>query len=104
MTTVHEITEEPTMETQVTQMKTWETFLVYLFLCVLTITSIVTLMFYFSKVYIAGHTRGERIAFGFGIGFLISLALAAIGTWRAIREPTKKVDEDDEEEVEDEEE
>jgi len=92
------------METQTIQLKTWETFLVYLFLCVLTITSIVTLIFYFSKVYLLEHTRGERIAIGFGIGFLISLALAAIGTWRAIREPSKKEDEDDEEEVDDEEE
>jgi hypothetical protein len=100
---VHEIPEEPTMETQVTQMKTWETFLVYLFLCVLTITSIVTLVFYFSKMWMTGHTRGERIAMGFGIGLVISLALAAIGTWRAIREPTPEEDEDDEE-IDDEEE
>jgi hypothetical protein len=104
VTVVHEISEEPTMETQTTQMKTWETFLVYLFLCVLTITSIVTLIFYFSKLYTVGHSRGERMAVGFGIGFVVALALAAIGTWRAIREPTKQEDEDDEEEVEDEEE
>jgi len=91
------------METQTTQLKTWETFLVYLFLCVLTITSIVVLVFYFSKLWMAGHTRGERIAMGFGIGFVIALALAAIGTWRAIREPTPEEGEDDEE-VEDEEE
>jgi len=92
------------METQTTQLKTWETFLVYLFLCMLTITSIVVLLFYFSKLYVVGHTRGERIAVGFGIGFLVAVALAAIGTWRAIREPTKKEDAEDEEEVEDEEE
>jgi|GEM_PF-5077946 len=91
------------METQVTQLKTWETFLVYLFLCVVTITSIVVLVFYFSKLYTVGYTRGERFGMGFGIGFVIALALAAIGTWRAIREPSPE-EAEDEEEVEDEEE
>ena len=90
------------METQTTQLKTWETFLIYLFLCVMTVTSVVILMFYFSKVF-PSFTKTQRFETGFEIGFVVALVLALIGTWRAIRTPSPE-EEEDEEEVEDEEE
>jgi len=90
------------METETRELKVWETFLIYLFLAVLTLSSLVVLVFYFSDFYKVGHSRNDRMTMGFVIGFLIALVIAAILTWRASRKPSE--DKDDDEEVEDEEE
>jgi hypothetical protein len=94
------------METETKQLSPVMTFAMYMLLLVLSLTSIVVLIVYFSGLYKADYTRGERMMIGFGIGLLISVVLAGLGTWRATREPTEEDEEgaEDEEEVEDEEE
>jgi uncharacterized membrane protein len=92
------------METETKELKVWETFLIYLFLAMLTVTSVVVLVFYFSDFYKVGHSRNDRLTMGFVIGVLISLVLAAIGTWLASRKPHDKDEEGADDEVEGEEE
>ena len=90
------------METETRELKVWETFLIFMFLAVLTVSSVVVLLFYFSDLYKVGQSRNDRMTMGFVIGVLISLVIAAILTWRAQRKPGEE--KDDDEEVEDEEE
>jgi len=99
--------EDRTMETETKQLSPVMTFTMYMVLMLLTVSSIVVLIVYFSGIYKADYTRGERMMLGFGIGILVSVVLSAIATWRATREPKEEDDEEgaeDEEEVEDEEE
>jgi len=88
------------METETRELKVWETYLVYMFLTLLTVTSIVLLIFYFSGVYKVGHSRNDRFTLGFIVAVVICLILSAIATWRAHAKPK----DEDEEEAEDEEE
>lgn len=92
------------METETRELKVWETFLVYLFLALLTVSSIVVLVVYFTKATWLGDSRNDRITMGFLIGVLICLVIAAVATWRAHSKPSEEDEDEEDEEVADEEE
>jgi uncharacterized membrane protein (DUF485 family) len=95
------------METETKDIKAWEIFLVYMFLTMLLVSSIVVLVVYFIPSLKVTESRNDRLTLGFEAGFVVCLALSAILTGLAMRKPKGKEDEEEaegDEEVEDEEE
>ena len=64
----------------------WKSFLVGLFILTLVLAPVCGIVLYFSPLAARlGWYAGAAMPFGFALGFLLSMVLAAVFAWRASR-------------------